>query len=295
MLWVPQTANETEGKRVLRRTAPLAFGAFALSREDEGDALLAGGSGVFTSAFSGLTAKHIGRHFLQLDTRCEHPPRGRFFTQYATRLFQHLNPLDDADQPEHSVWHVTHVWDSPLTDISAVQVARIDGTTNEPTGYWPWRLLPPPVGAQVYIIGFPGFTLDDIPDRDEVSIGMALTFQVANVLEVYEERRGTGFLNYPCFEVDCRVDAGFSGGAVIYDNALCGVVSAASSFEEKTWCSTLWPLAFLGLESELSSTVRMGDLFEDGVIATIDWSEARERLSERHDDCGRIYAAIERA
>ena len=214
-------------------------------------------------------------------------------TQYSTSLFQHLNPLDEPDAAEHSVWHVTHVWDSPLTDISAVQVAPVEGTTNDPAGYFPWQLLPPPLGARVYMIGFPGFTLHDFPKTDRLGIDMALTFQPASVIAVYAERRGRGMLNYPCFEVDRSVDPGFSGGAVIFENALCGIVSAASSFEEKTWCSTLWPLAFLGLESELSSDIRMGDLFESRAILTLDWHNVRDRIEEREDEFGHSYAAID--
>jgi hypothetical protein len=36
----------------------------------------------------------------------------------------------------------------------------------------------------------------------------------------------------------------------------------------------------------------MGDLFQDGDVATVDWPEVRDRISENLDAHSRIYAAI---
>jgi len=230
---------------------------------------------------------------MSLDRRGERLPRTAFRTEHSATVFQHLNPLEKSAPAKHSLWHVTRAWDSPLTDISLLQVAGGEATTNDPTGYFPWRLLPPPIGAKVYLIGFPGFSLRDFADDEEFGIQMELTFVPATVTEVYPVRRGTGLLNYPCFEVDRAVEPGFSGGAVIFEETLCGLVSVSSSFEEKTWCATLWPLAFLEFDSELPDVMtQMSDLFTVKAIPTVDWAETRNRISQEYDDHGTRYASI---
>src|SRR5947208_762397 len=105
----------------IRRAALLAFGVFGIGSDRS--TLREGGSGIFIHPYLGLTARHVAKHLFALDTRCDWPPRERFLTQYGSRLFQHLDPLGLADRGKRALWHVTHTWDSALTDVSAIQVA----------------------------------------------------------------------------------------------------------------------------------------------------------------------------
>ncbi len=290
MLWVPERFGdvETPGKQVLRRAAPLAFGYFgAIMREDDLE-FCEGGSGILTHPYSGLTAKHVGRQVLGLDGR-EKIPKYAFRTQHSATLFQHLNPLED--EPKGSLLHVTRAWDSPVTDITLLQVSHGEATRHNPTGYFKWRLLPPPVGEKVYLLGFPRFNVSNVDDEFEVRSD--LHFIPARVTAIYRLRRPDAAPAYPCFEIDKAVDAGFSGGGVFYDDALCGLVSVSSTFEEKTWCASLWPMALLGYDSELPGvTTQFSDLFESKVIETVDWQTVRGNVERRENDFGEPYAWI---
>jgi hypothetical protein len=296
MLWVPKESRESEtpGKRAYRRAAPLTFGVFGARKKEDGQKYLEGGSGILTHAFSGLSAKHVGRYLMTLDDRGDRVPKGSFTTAHSATIFQHLNPLDEKTEAQHSLWHVERVWDSPITDISLIQVAAGSGPSHDVKGHYPWQLLPPPVDSKVYMIGFPGFSVHDFAEEEEFGIHMTLQHTPATVTKIYPLRRGTGLLDYPCFEVDRKVDPGYSGGPVIYNDALCGLVSVSSSFEDKTWCSTLWPISLLEYDSEIPGVMtKVSDLFASRVIDTVDWSDVRGRISQRKDEFGRSYAHIE--
>lgn len=114
----------------------------------------------------------------------------------------------------------------------------------------------------------------------------------AKVTEYYE--RGYSGFKFPLFEVDVKVDKGFSGGAVFHNGALCGLVAVSSSFEEKTWCCALWPLSLLEYDSELPDVkTSFGSLFDAGVIVARDWSLVKGRAERREDEHWNAYAALQ--
>lgn len=85
---------------------------------------------------------------------------------------------------------------------------------------------------------------------------------------------------------------GFSGGPVLWNGRLCGVVSAVLG--ENTYVASLWPLGLMEIK-KADSTERLVDWFDQRRIYAHDWSYVRSRISLRVDECGVHFAHIDLA
>ena len=79
--------------------------------------------------------------------------------------FEKAGRFDGARRP--LFWQVSRAWDSILTDISLMEVFadgdEAAGMEHEMTGFFDWALLPPPVGSNVVMLGYP---LADATSKD---------------------------------------------------------------------------------------------------------------------------------
>src|SRR5712691_8769498 len=109
-----------------RRALPLTFAVFGHVNDANGNRVVrVGGSGIFVAPFLAISARHVTRDLIQLDWRGERPLKeGYFETEYTADLFQ---ALDLSPEPRHAVWEVDRTWDTPVTDISLMQVAAEGG------------------------------------------------------------------------------------------------------------------------------------------------------------------------
>jgi hypothetical protein len=162
-----------------------------------------------------------------------------------------------------------------------------------PTRYFEWALLPPPIGAQVLMLGYP--KTDIIPFEDLLNVESNFVPQIGRVSKVCELRRDRGMVNFPCFHIDKPVDDGFSGRPVFWGERLCGIV-CSGSLEGGTYAATLWPLCLMEYEyPDLGSfgvKATFGELFESRVLQSRDWPVVKHRISRRCDVDGKPYAHI---
>ncbi len=280
------------------RATPLVFGVFGAGGVAGERVVRVGGSGIFVAPFMAVTASHVSRDLLRMDWRGEHPPNKGFFeTEHSSALFQIPNLF--GANPNLAIWRVHQMWDTTLTDLSLMHVsahsgAALDMQKQMPTGFFEWALLPPPIGSQVVMLGYPKTEIT--PFDEKIYIDTNLVWQVGHVSEIHELRRDRGKLNFPCFHIDQPVDSGFSGGPVFWGERLCGIVSS-DSFYGGTYAATLWPLCLMEYECPglggLGGKTTVGDLFESRVLHSREWSTLKRRISRRHNENGRLYAHIE--
>jgi hypothetical protein len=292
---------DTDGQFVVRRAIPLIFGVFGGRIDSDGRRITrVGGSGTFVAPFVGLTAGHVSKDLLKLGWRGERPPTRTtsFKTEYSSGLFQFA---DVARPTETGMWQVSASWTPVVTDISMLQVSAfaesaLDFQSKKLT-YFDWALLPPPKGTEVLMLGFPETEIEP-GGGDAVHIQSHIVLQVGKVLEVYEERRSRGFMDFPCFTIGATVDEGFSGGPILWGDRLCGIVSSGSSFSDETCGATLWPVCLLEYENPELGTFGgkqyFGEFFDRGIIRSNDWPEIKDRISKRFDpENDRLYAHID--
>ncbi len=290
---------------VLRATS-LTFGVFGQMEDANGARVVrSGGSGVFVSPFRAITARHVTHDLFNIDTTradqltrrvrdAEENARTDYFElPHSTVLFQAqvgrtLRPL---------LWHVSRVWDSPITDISLMEVFadgdEAGGNERTMSGFLEWSLLPPPVGSRVTTLGYPLTTITT--KNDLINIDLKYVQQEGTVTDIYELHRDRGMYSFPCFRIDQPVNHGFSGAPVFWNGKLCGLVSGG--FDDETYVASLWPLCLLKYEypglGVLGGEASFADLFESGELRSDDWRMIKDRIEKRFDDRGRAYAFIE--
>lgn len=175
-------------------------------------------------------------------------------------------------QIEYVIWDVVGATLDPASDIALLHLGTNPGRSHlEKPHRWRQPLVsafPPDVGETVAAFGYrlsaiqisknaDGGSHIDLNDEPMTSVGI--------VREIYEWKRDSKFLPFPCYHVGARFDAGMSGGPV-YDEtgALCGIVCANLQGshldgEPVSYVSTLWPLFRLVLSAD------RGDKYPRGI------------------------------
>lgn len=300
-----------EQEILIDRATPLVVGVVGHVEGPAGERLVrVGGSGIFIAPFQALTAKHVTRDLFRTNpdrgddvrrrvTAAEEYGRTDYFElPHSAVLYQpKFERAGRFDRIRRSLfWQVRRVWDSPITDISLMEVHaegdEAGGMEREMTGFFEWALLPPPVGSHVITLGYP---LADATSQDGLmNINTMYVLQEGRVTEVQERRRERGFLSFPGFRIDQSVNHGFSGGPVFWEGRLCGIVSG--DCEGGTYVASLWPLCLLEYEYRDMGTLgpkeEFRNLFERGVLRSEDWPRIRDRITKEYDENDRPYAHI---
>jgi hypothetical protein len=251
--------------------ASVAFGLYAWL-PDTPHAIQHAGSGVFIANRLALTAKHVTEDMERLDRSYDpsKPARDGFVPEYSTMLYQ----IERFKQPIR--WANEILWPSRDTDICMLHVvpdtrmARIAERFCLAPALFEWHLRPPPIGAHVTLFGFPRPTLANEGNRH--AGGVQFVEQDGIVEEIFEPIRTHGMLEFPCYRLSKPVDHAFSGGPVLYDGALAGIVSAGSTFDQRAWIASLWPLVLMKFGVAEGESRHFGDLFLDGTLRARDWA-----------------------
>jgi hypothetical protein len=292
-----------EFELLAEKSASLVFGIYAHGDDERGEQIVrVGGSGVFVAPCYAITARHVVRDLFKINPgRADDLGRrtqGYGYLPHWSGLFQIGAPHDQMAPP--ALWAVTRMWDPGVTDICLLEVAPDEDVArqklNDTRTLFPeWSLLPPPVGAQVEMIGFPSSQVALTKELSRFSF--RFTVQQGWVREVFEIRRDRGMYSFPCFTVNEPTDHGFSGGPVFYNGRLCGVVSGGSVAEEHlTYVASLWPICLMEIEypdlGTLNKKEAVGDWFEQGRLSARDWPLVKQRACSMTDDQGRLYACL---
>jgi hypothetical protein len=264
----------------MSRIATVTFGMYAWL-PGTAHAIDNAGSGVLVAHRLALTAKHVTEDMERLDHRHElgRGVRPGIEFDYSTTLYQVPRFGKDIR------WATKVNWPSKDSDITVMSVVP-DGKGSElvertilPRAFYPWRLQPPPVGAEVRLFGFP---LPALANEGAAHAGnVQFVEQDGVVEEVFEPIRTHGMLEFPCYRLSRPVNHGFSGGPVFYEGALAGIVSAGSSYDDRAWVASLWPLALMRYDDDAGSPHNFSDLFDSGTIRTVDWADVKSRVSRK--------------
>lgn len=278
----------------MARAASLACGLFGQSEGPPAERRVrVGGSAILIAPYLALTARHVLRDLFRITDQPIRERPGYFRSDHGAVLFQ-VNRLGRTRRS--ALWIVDRTWDPTWTDICLMQVAPDaagfpQGKVELPTGFFPWSLLPPRVGERVSMLGYPTAHVEFTDDGLSVDFNWVL--QEGIVSQVHILQRDRGMLSFPCFEVDRPVDAGFSGGPVFWNGALCGLVSSGS-LTDSTFIASLWPLCLMEYEyPEFGGKTSFGTLFDAGVVRSADWKSLKSRISKRTDEHGRAFPFIE--
>jgi Trypsin-like peptidase domain len=283
-LWVPTTRKELAEKMKLDRYATLTAGVYAWRHGRVGKCEEAG-SGVFVAPGVVLTAKHVVNGMGTLDERWD---RRRHETV-------------DFDAPSFDIrlyqaprWGETVLWyakgsvvRSKDTDIAILPVEPENELSEWvaadalPEAFVPWRLEPPPKGAEVELYGWPKPTMEV---TGEIHTGGVQWVQQHGVVtDVFDDMRDHVRVNFPSFRIDRPVEGAFSGGPVFYRGALVGITSISTEMEPgsdligDTYAASLWPLLLREFDYR-GKKVTFGDLFDAGVIRALDHHNFRGRV-----------------
>lgn len=283
-----------ERELLLERAASLTCGLFGQTDGQPAERRVrVGGFAILIAPYLALTARHVLRDLSRLTEKPIRERPGYFHSDHGAVLFQ-VNPLGGS--PKSALWIVDRTWDPTWTDVCLLQcspdAAGFPGGKLElPTGFFPWSLLPPPVGERVSMLGYPNAHVEFIGGR--LSVDFNCVLQEGTVSQVYALQRDQGMLSFPCFEVDRPVDGGFSGGPVFWKGTLCGLVSSGS-LTESTFVASLWPLCLMEYEyPEFGGKTSFGALLDAGVVRSADWKSAKPRISRRTDEHGKAFPFIE--
>lgn len=259
---------------LLSRSARLTVGLLAWRAEDEGK-IKSAGSGVLISERLVLTARHVMDDFLALDPRVDAGlrPQGEFDPYYAEAI---LSADIHGDLSKPVEWQMDSYCRCEYSDIAVLTISPRNekATRLVDTGLhcFDWNLRPPPIGATVQLFGYP------LPDAEHG--GGSLRFdgqfevKTGHVTEVHGILQSHGYMEFPCFRIDVPVDHSFSGGPVIWNGRLAGIVSGGPSFDDATWAASLWP-ALTMKYSEADVEGDLGYLFDAGKLSATDWQDVR--------------------
>jgi hypothetical protein len=288
---VPTTRAELVERMKLDRYATLTAGVYAWQHGKTGECHEAG-SGVFVAPGVVLTAKHVVNGMGTLDERWDrekHETSDFASPSFDIRLYQ------APRWGETVLWYVKgDVVRSRDTDIAILPVEPenklSEWVANEalPEAFVPWRLGPPPIGAEVELYGWPKPTLEMTGQVH--TGGVQWVEQHGTVTHVFYDMRDHVRVNFPSFRIDRPVDGAFSGGPVFYRGALVGITSISTETDPNepeligdTYAASLWPLILRDFDYR-GKKVTFGDLFDAGVIRALDYREFRGRVVRKPCD-----------
>jgi hypothetical protein len=250
---------------------------------------------MFVAACQALTAKHVVADMHNVNPQwADHMRRQTEGYSWLPYFGSASQVVDMKDRSRSGDWGLTNVWPNQISDLAFLELAPTNEDAiellNRMAPMFPeWSLLPPPVGAQVVMLGQP---------RDQAAEGSVATTLTyiglpATVVENFENRLDRGMYNFPCYKVDREVPHGMSGGPVFWEERFCGVVSGG--FFGQTVIASLWPACLTEFENprvgELSRLTSFSSLFDSGQLRAVDWHKVKGNVSYGIED-GRPVALL---
>lgn len=210
-----------------------------------------------------LTARHV--LFAALDKAPDlHAER--------TKINKALSAVQLLPGPEYIIWDVVDAVADPATDLALLRLAKNPGRSH-PEKSQEWRALrvncfAPEIGERVAAFGYRKSVVRISKNNDggnHIELNDEPIMSVRVVREIFEWRRDSAMLSFPCYEVSARFDNGMSGGPVFDETgSICGVVCAhleGSHLDGNpvSYVTTLWPLFRMMIETD------RGDNYPRGV------------------------------
>lgn len=281
----------------LRTFTPLTFVLAGLSKAQDVYAPM--GTGFFIAPYLGVTAKHVGQG---LWDELEMPwKRGKYPTQTVEPAFYVAasQMVDVARKDLVANWEVTGLTPLNLTDIEFLNLVprnKVAAEMKWPAQFPRIELVPPPVGVEVWCFGYPGATHDHRPGESTVNLMTEPTLIGGEVLAHFDQGRGSW--RFPQFQVSMPFEPGMSGGPVMHDGNICGVISYGPQFEEgpgASYAACLWPV----LLSEVAASIDprnqnnpVLDLLRTGFLRSPGWKDLFDRVRIGQTETGYDIATL---
>ena len=233
---------------------PLTFGVTGMSEDMQVYSAL--GTGFFVAPFTGVTAAHVVRGFWD---KLEMPwKQGKYPKRPVEAAFE-LAAVQQVYQKNSLLvahWSITGATPLDYTDIGFLNLVPKREVAEQflwPKPFPELELLPPILGSKVWAFGYSGMTHSHTPGEAAVDITAEPTLTEGEVTGHFPLGRGTW--RFPQFEVSCCFKPGMSGGPLIHEGRICGVISYGPELEGgipgPSFAAALWPL----LASEGKSSV----------------------------------------
>jgi hypothetical protein len=239
------------------------------------------GSAFFIAPYTVLTAAHV--IFALWDEL--QPPwlRGRYPEGDGLGAFcVALANVPDLDHPEVIArWRALSLTASAYADLAFLHVAPDNRAAEEFA--WPafpeLMLLPPEVGVSVTTLGYPDVQIDELSERT-TAVTLTPRYTSGDVLANWEQGRGSWL--FPQFETSASFEHGMSGGPVLADGKLCGVVSYAARYEDgsyHSYAAALWPALLAGPVNSVDPcrSIPLVSMLETGALRSSGWRAVAAR------------------
>lgn len=257
-----------------RITAPLMAGHYHVPIQLKGTAFL-------IAPGWALTAQHVVVDYIE---RIQNVPVSEKLSSgghHGTKLTFHIFMLVPLRNGRYIPLTVVQTYMSHPGDIAVLKLSKPDDVKWDELAPYPvLKLLPPNKNSSVSALGYP--KSNAILRKDGVYEGHIWPrLSIGTVQEIHEKGRDTFLLNYPCFHVNARFDAGMSGGPVLdNDGNVCGVISKGYDLslgeEPIGYVASLWVacrIAFQDMHSFKDDNYRFYDLMRYGLVMTVDIKE----------------------
>jgi S1-C subfamily serine protease len=188
------------------------------------------------------------------------------------------------------MWLVGKTWYNSFSDIAVLQILNLTEQKHEDVGL-KLNALPPQEGTTVSAFGYPSTNIEAVITHSE---DISITFRVhamtttGPVLRVFENRRDSSMLNFPCFEINARFEPGMSGGPVFNESGeLCGIICSAitptQGVAHIAYAASLWPILGIKIDLDMPGCTVKGpyglfELGDVGVIAVRNWDVIKKRI-----------------
>jgi hypothetical protein len=210
-------------------------------------------------------------------------------------MFIHIRTTDGKVQPIF----VEGVNFSGTGDVALLRLVKPSSVEWVDFGDFPsLRLIPPGVGSAITAIGYP----DSNTKRKEDGVIELHTWPrlaCGTIQEVFQDKRDSKLLNFPCFQVNAQFSGGMSGGPVLDEaGCICGVISKSYDLlvgeEPIGYAASLWITVLIqvsNLPRLHDDSRRLYDLYARRHISIVDLSkvqigfDSEGKIMARFDEC----------
>lgn len=256
------------------------------------------GTAVIVGPYLAFTARHVIEDYAR--THGVHDiatMSGDVDAEFNLLIFQTTEEIS-------ATWSVAKIYVSPATDIAVLFIKP----GNEDAVQYKFRpvymdLHPPYPGTQVSGFGYPASKISrSETDSNTYELDLRGHTTIGEVTTVYRSRRDSFLLNYPCFEVNARVDGGMSGGPVFDQRtgSLLGLMCTSWEFQDAdsatSYIASLWPIMPILIDipragRSAEEKYRLLELASSGVLGVKNWDrmsitsngDGTENYEYKHD------------
>ena len=271
---------------------PLTFAITGMSKDRKEYA--AAGTGFFVAPYTALTAAHVVRF---LWDRLEAPwnehkyPKRTVNPEFFAAAVQQVD-IRRPDVAAH--WEITGVTPLNNTDIAFLNVvprSEVAEKMEWPSPFPELELLPPNPGELVWSFGYPDAEGKHTPGESVVNFESQPTLISGEVINYHPGGRGTW--RFPQFEVTIPFEPGMSGGPVIHQGKIAGLVSYGPNLEQgkrgASFASALWPIVGSELSAEVDPRLQSNPVLEmlnTGAIRAANWKSIQSRIRITQTETG---------